>query len=731
MTDTSPHAIQPIQKEESEDKFQNRMEKVQLFGIDLQRKADEQVALKEEIEKRWIDDLRHYNGKYDRDTDMKLSKNKNKGSSIFVNLTRAKTNIGESKLSDMILPTDDRNWGIKPTPVPDLINQVENSNPVVLNDGQNVKKEVPEGEEDKGELYTYADLARVEMEDAKKRCDNMQKEIDDQLTETAYNTISREVIHNSCVLGTGILKGPIIMNKVKKNWGRLGSSEQYKLYLQEVKRPTAASVDPWNFFPDASAVSWDDVEFVFERHMLTKKKVRDLLKHPGFMREQIKTLLSQSPRSKRTNLTYLNEIREINGVTQIREDNRYDVWEYHGPLKKEDLVACGCRGIDIEDPLQEFEGVVWFSGGLVIKVALNPMDDDSLPYSVFNWEGDETSVFGFGIPYRMRASQRVMNGSWRMLLDNAGLSTGPQIVLNRKVIEPADNSWDLVPRKIWYLKNEKYRVQDAFATFNIDSHQEELANIFQMAHTLAEEETNLPQLGAQIDNENQPAVMKTLGGTALWMSSQNVTMRRAVKNWDDFITLPFLTRMYYWNMQFNDKPELKGDYDVDARGTSVLLVQEMQQRRLMEFIQLAYSNPKWMDMLNDEGTLEETAKAMQIPIETIIKSKEQVLADEEAKKNEPPPPDPEMVKIEATIKVAEMRLQEKQIEAEASIQRELIQREVDLTKLAVSERKSLQDIQRDYNLKDIEVRWDRQKFYEEINIKRLEGNEANYGLDSK
>jgi hypothetical protein len=48
--------------------------------------------------------------------------------------------------------------------------------------------------------------------------------------------------------------------------------------------------------------------------------------------------------------------------------------------------------------------------------------------------------------------QRVLNASVRAMMDNAGLSSGPQIVIDGDVIEPADgngNSYELTPRKVW------------------------------------------------------------------------------------------------------------------------------------------------------------------------------------------------------------------------------------------------------------------------------------------
>lgn len=695
-----------------------RAELVQIFGEGLQKLADEQVSLKAELEKRWIDDLRHYNNKYDKETQAKLDGAKGKTSTIFVGITRSRTNLAEAKLSDLIFPTDDKNWGIGPTPVPSLAKMEGNNDPVQLVDGRQAVKE-------DGTPYTYAELVRASREEAKKKADLMQTEIDDQLTEGKYNAVARDVIHDACVLGTGILKGPMVTKRERRSWTQLPGSNAFQMVFEYEHRPLFGRVDPWNFFPDMSATSWDDVEFVFERHLLTRKKVRELMKRPGFIKREVQDLLRQDPRSHRGNLSYLNELREINGISNIREDSRYEVWEYHGPIKKEYLLACGCNGVDLEDPLEEYEGVVWLANGRVLKVGLNHMDDDALPYSVFCWEKDETSVFGFGVPYRMRGSQKVMNGSWRMLLDNAGLSTGPQIIVNRKVVEPADGQWELQPRKLWYLTSDKADVREAFATFEINSHQAELAAIFEMAMTLADQETNVPQLGNQMNAENQPAVMKTLGGTALWMNSQNIQMRRAVKNWDDDITVPFITRMYNWNMQFSTKDDIKGDYEVDARGSSVLLVREIQARNMMDFLTIANSNTETAGLVKGRAMLKIVAKSMQIPEDEVIKSEDEV-NDEQA--TAPQQPDPESVRQQTQLKIAEMSLQEKQIEMESMRQAKLVDREIALTKIAAEQQKTLEQIQKDYDLHSIKVDWDREKFYREIGIKAQQGETANYGL---
>lgn len=702
-------------------------EMVQIFGDGLQREADRQVALKAELEQRWLDDLRHYHGKVDEQTAKDMFKAANKQqSTITVNLTRARSNSAEARWSDLVLPTDDRNWGIQPTPVPEMARQLKDMAPMTLENGQPVVD--PESKQP----WTRADAARAVLDAAKEAADAMQDEIDDQLNECHYNAICRDVIHDAVVLGTGIMKGPMIESRARKQWVEGSADEDgnvvWMLNRKEEKRPFIDRVDPWNFFPDMSATCWKDVERVYERHLMTRKQVKALARRPGFLVSQLVELLKLEPNTRRSDLQYLNQLREINGISNILADNRYELWEYHGPIRKEHLLACGYEGIDPDDPMEEYEGVVWFSQGIVLKVGLNHMDDDSLPYSVLNWEKDDTSVFGFGVPYRMRNPQRVMNASWRMILDNAGLSTGPQIVVNRKLVTPADGKWTLAPRKLWWFNDEtgRTKVEDVFDSFNIDSHQSELSGVFEMAHRLSEEETGLPQLqmGTQPAETQQPAMLKTLGGTALWMTSGNIMMRNAVKNFDDDITVPVIGRMYDWNMQFNPKQEIKGDYKVDARGTSVLLVREMQARQAIDFVNIALAIPGGAQMIKGRELLEETAKAMSIG-KHLIKTEDELQAEAQQQGQQM---DPESQKLQLQLQIEQLQLQQHQIDSEMMYQAKLIEREVELTKLAVQERADIAEIQSKNNIESRKEAWSREQFYQEIGLKLQKGTKANIGL---
>ena len=596
---------------EQSDKAEREMaERLRVFGVRLQAKAEDQVKRRFSIDERWLDDLRQFNGQYDKVTAATLAASG--GSKLYVNITRNKVNAAEARLIDILFPTDDRNWGIQPTPVPYLSKLSKDKDPINNEDGSPFVT-------DEGVQVQNRDVAQGVMEEARERSNAMQDEIDDQLNETNYNSVNRDMVHDAVLYGTGILKGPVILGKTRQKWSEVVDDQGQVAQVIEIVddlKPGAERVDPWDFFPDMQARNIDDAEFIFQRHYMSKKALRDLANKPGFLRTQIAEVLKQEVDNTNTAI-HLQEMQSMAGISSL-DNGRFEVWEYHGPVEKDDLIACGCD-IDEEDVFSDYNGVVWFSEGRVLKAVINPADTGEMPYCVFNWEGDDTTLFGVGIPHLMRSSQKVLNATWRMLMDNAGLSVGPQTVINSHVVRPADGNWRLTPHKIWELTDKNGNVNNVFGSFEINSHMTELISLFQYARQIADEETALPQ----ISQGEQGSATDTASGMSMLMNSANTMLRRVVKNYDDDITRPFIKRMYDWNMQFNPKEEVKGDFSVDARGTSSLLVKEQQAANLMALMNIAAS-PLLEPLTNTAVLYRKVVSSMQIEADEIVKTTEEI-----------------------------------------------------------------------------------------------------------
>jgi hypothetical protein len=701
-----------------DDEKQLAAERLQVFGSRLSRIAHEQVQKRAQIETRWLNDYRQYHGEYDPETVSRLKLAE--GSELFVNITRNKTNAAEARLQDMLFPTDDRNWGIGPTPVP----QLEQIEPGQMGQGPD------------GEPVDLGQVADEVMREARKKAEMMQTEIDDQLKESRYQIKARDVIHDAAVVGTGVLKGPVIVGRTRKRWDT-DQSGLAVLTVTESLEPAIERVDPWDFFPDMSARTIDEAEFVFERHLWSKRQLREFARLPGALTEQVRAVVRAGKDSAGIAKDYTNDIRAITGVDSVSTDTKYEVWEYHGPIRKDELLdaldeAGEPLGPDECDELDdEIEAVVFFSGNHVLKVVLNPMDTGDRPYSVFNWEKDESCIFGFGIPYLMRHAQRVINAAWRMMMDNAGASVSDIIVANRELITPADGNWSSQPgkKKLYFLKEKSRDVREAFASFTIPNHQAELAAIFQMARQLADEETNLPLIA---QGEQSAHVTKTSSGMAMLMNSANIVLRRAVKNWDDDMTRPTITRFYDWNMQYSDKPDIKGDYTVDARGSGALLVREKQQENLMIYANISAGNPELAIRRDWAGLDREIAKSLEVPYHTITLSD----ADIEAKRkqmaeNAQQGGEDQLKMAELQLKQAQLQMDQQKARAEAQRkQLELQQeaqynaaklaqeRELKLAEIAARENLTVAQLQAKVALDEARIKTEREKAAGDLALKR-------------
>lgn len=679
-------------------------ERLSAFVAKLEEEADRRVKRRKPVEARWLEDLRQYHGVWDRKTSTLLKKEKD--SSAFINLTRPKTDAMIARKWDLLFPTDDRNWGISPTPVPELAKEQEEAQ-TVLDDARDTQADAEaklraaldeggEGEEAEAAIAKLGEQAaqaegiadkmqkafddlHEELTVAKDKADLMQREIEDHLVECQYPVHARALIEDAYKIGTGILKGPVLSDKVKPRYRQSEKNKNVFELVQEPEgKPGAVRVDPWTFFPDPDCVKAEDSDLFFERHVMTKGEMRRMAKEQGINRDALLKVVKAGP-SQSLKGSYLVDLQGLtqNGQTGSSQDKRFFVWEVTGAIEKEDmeLLADAFEGknkragelkkvLEEMDELDEINAKIWYCEGEVLRFALHPLDSGEPIYSVFAPIPDEGSCWGFGIPYIMAANQAILNGANRMMMKNAAISLGPQFLIYKKALRPQDGVWEIVANKIWTVDPAELNPGDRpFSTFDIDSRQSELANIMTMARQAIDEETSMPQIA---QGEQGSGVTKTAQGMALLMNSANVTFRRGVKIFDDDITTPLIRRFYHWLMQFSDKEEIKGDYNVEARGSSVLLVREMQSQNLIMIADRFGEHPSFKHRINHDALLKHIFRALMIPAEEITFSDRQI-RDRAEKAQQAPDPAVQMAAQELAIREKELAIKEREIEMSVEI----------------------------------------------------------------
>lgn len=686
-------------------------DKVAALVQELQALADEQVRRKQEVEQRWLENLRQFHGRYEPDTEQSLKDAKK--SRAFVKITRKKTNSWEARMSALLFPTDEENWDIRPTPVPTLHEaakqataaaqqQVEQANQMAQQDPQAAEQMAQQAQ---GAL-DEASMAQQLMAEANKRAAAMRKEMRDQLVECDYAAQARLVIRDGVRMGSGILKGPLVGDQTRGKWVAIDGEYTYE--RESDPAPKYRWVNPWSYFPDMSAIRPEDREFEFERHLWSAQDLRKLVRDKGFSKTAVRELLEDKPKDRpitETGLNYLTELRAITGSNDTVK-NRYIGWEYHGPLAC-DQIAAVLRALGNEaaalqyeedpDPLKEVRVICYFCEGKLLKMSpAYPLDSQESLYSIFTFEESEASMFGYGIPQIMADSQKAMNGAWRMALDNAALSVGPQIFIDKDAITPADGQWELAPRKIWY-KRKGMVLGDSkiFDQITITNNVNEIMNIVETARRFIDDETALP-VQAEGELTDNPNITAT--ATNFMSMAANITFRRVVKNFDDNITVPSIRRLYDWNMQHNSREDIKGDMKVEARGSSHLLQRELQAQMLLNVAQNWSQHPLLGMAIKPYDAISEALRGAMIQPETIMVSREEFEAAQQqaAQQAAEQPPD-------ASVVAAQARLEAAKVDAASRKEVAQMNRETELLKLAQNYDLSIERLRTMLGMKEMEI----------------------------
>jgi len=566
-------------------------------------------------------------------------------SRVVVNVIRGKCETASGRFVEILLPTDDRNWGLKSTPIPDLPALLENEAPV-----RDVETKDPILDRS-GKQMVVADIAISDKRIADQKMAGMENKINDYLTECDYNSECMDAVEKAVRLGTGILKGPVPSGKVNRRWDSQSETAENGepvvvrvLTMEKSLTPISYSVDPWNIFPDPDC--GDDFRkagYVWERGTASPRDLRDWLTQPGYREKAIRDVLDQEPQR----LTAAPDKDDNNPYrlryNHISRGSTYETWEFRGDLDKDDLLELGCA---CDEALtSSVSAVVLLVNDIPIKVELNPLETGELPYDWFVWSRRSGVPWGKGIPRQLMWQGRIMIAAWRAMMDNAGDSAGANFVVGDGV-EPADDEWTVGGKKLWRATGDVDDVNKAFAQFQIANNQPELQAIIDMVLRFMDMETSIPM----IFQGEKGKLPDTLGATNILVDSNNVALRSRVRQWDRRVTDPHLTRYYDWEMQFGEDDDIKGDYKVDARGVSVLLARDQEANDMKEII-AAKADPDISAMVDWELLMRQYFKARKLDV---LLPKEKVIENKRAKEGQPQQPDP---KTQGALQVAQMRAQ--------------------------------------------------------------------------
>ena len=601
------------------------------YLIESRLKESEQARLYDE--KRWLRAYRNYRGIYSSDMAFRDSEK----SKVFVKVTKTKVLAAYGQLIEVLFSQGKFPISVLPTTDPTGVEKYAHIKPDNM---KNPRMEDIYGFEGDGremepgatadsilnglaEKYANAgfekgaapDLKTMpQIEPAEEAARNMQKLIHDQLEETHAISVLRHVLFEMCLLGTGVLKGPFNYEQSIHKWSLNDAGERE--YTPATKLvPRIEAVSCWDLYPDPDAVQIEDADYVIQRHIFNRTQLRDLINRPFFRKSAILDVLEGGPNYETR--SYETALFDRENQEEYSK-NRFEVLEYWGTMDKYLVEEAGIEmPDDISDDLDEVQINAWISNGQILRLVLNPFTPARNPFMVCPYEINPYQFFGVGIPENMDDSQTIMNGHARMAIDNLALAGNLVFDVDETMLVPGQDM-TIFPGKIF--RRQSGQTGQALHGLRFPNTAPENMQIFDKFRQLADESTGIPSYSH--GTTGVMSTTRTASGMSMLMGAAALNIKTVVKNVDDYLLRPLGETLFQWNMQFNkDVPDIQGDLDVKAQGTSSLMQKEVRSQRLMTFMQVA-SNQFLAPFVKWHSIIREIAKSMDIDPDQLVNDPE-------------------------------------------------------------------------------------------------------------
>jgi len=567
-----------------------------------------------QYEQQWLQNYRNYRGVYSdavKFTEAEKSR-------VFIKVTKTKVLAAYGQITDVLFSAGRFPLSVDPTVLPEGISGdvhydpaaegAEESSPYgFAGDGN----ELPAGSTESSLMLGPLE-EKLEGKDMKEgmgssptsvnynpamlAAKRMEKKIHDQLDESEATKQLRSAAFEMPLFGTGIMKGPMAVDKEYPNWDKEGN------YIPVTKTvPKVSYVSVWDWYPDPDAASVSDCQYSIQRHKMNRSQIRELKRRPFFRKDVIESVITQGEGYvKKYWEDDLQDYQVDSGV------DRFEVLEYWGVM---DMKTIEEHEIEVPEELEsadELQVNIWICNDRVIRSVLNPFKPVRLPYYAVPYEHNPYSIFGIGLAENMDDTQTLMNGFMRMAVDNAVLSGNLIFEVDETNLVPGQDM-QLYPGKV-FRRQGGAPGQALFGTKYPNVSGENL-QLFDKARQLADESTGLPSFSH--GQTGVSGVGRTSSGISMLMNAAAGGIKTVIKNIDDYMLGPMGRNFFHFNMQFDFDKSIRGDLEVKARGTESLMANEVRSQRLLQFLQVG-ANPNLAPWMKSQYIIREIAKSMEL-----------------------------------------------------------------------------------------------------------------------
>lgn len=541
----------------------------------------------EGISERLLHALRTYKGMY---STSKLAEIRQfGGSEVYARVTATKCRAATALLRDVYLGPE-RPWDVKPTPDPVVPMDVEGMIQQLVNVEvqTNAAAGVPT---DPQQIQDRVGMLRIEAKRAAKKMaqDEAVKaatKLDDMLVEGGFYEAFAEFLIDLPIFPFACIKGPEVRRHNQMKWvnGQPIRESIPKMFWRRVS--------PFDIYWSPGADKPQSADFV-ERIKLTRAELQSCKGLPGYNDAAIDKILE---------ISYTDGLHEWwdtidTSRAELEDRERWartassliDTAEFTGHISGRMLREWGLSPDEVPDEFGEYFVTAWLIDRYVIKVHINPSSQQRPPYYISAFEQIPGAMIGYGLVDLLEDVQTICNASARALVNNASISSGPQVVINDEVLQPGEND-NLFPWKRWHVSYDP--TLGSASSRPIDFYQPnlnaaELMGIFKEWSILGDEISSIPRY--MTGNEKVGGAGRTASGLAMLMGNASKTLQNVAASIDRDVIQPLLNQLYDMIM-LTSPNALRGDEQIVVKGVNHAVKREQDRMRQLEFLQLT-ANP--------------------------------------------------------------------------------------------------------------------------------------------
>lgn len=560
---------------------------------------------------------------------------------VWYDLTETKCRAASAWIREIVLPTNERPWGLDPTPLPDLplpfkqtivaksIRQAQEVMTQIAGAGGDT---LP-SEEFRQTVREIGEKLRKEAEAtyqkaAKSRARRMEEQIADRQAQGGWDKAMDAFVEEFVTYPAAILKGPVYQRHKRLQW-----ADGWKPKVTDDPAQTWESVSAFDVYPAQGAASPQQGDFI-ERMRFWRNELFALKGMPGYRDDQIDGALMDYSNGHLEGWLWTEAERQ-----RLTQESMYmwlsppgliDALNYYGSVPGWKLISWGIpNGEDLE-PTRDYEVNVLLVGRYIVYAALNPHPLGQRPFRRACYDEIPGAFWGRSIPELAETSQKFCNVAGCAMADNISMASGPMVWIHTDRLADGEQTLEIIPWKVWQLKDAGMGsgTNPGIGFFQADDRTAALQKTLEFWELKADDATGIPRY--TYGNEQVHGAAGTASGLSMLLNNAAKGLRRAISNVDLNVIGPTIGDAFTNEMLYNPDESIKGDCIPVPRGANAILIKDMAQQRRMQFLGMT-ANPIDMAIIGNRGRaslLRETAAAMELPDDVV--PDEEALAEREA-----------------------------------------------------------------------------------------------------